>query len=35
VIFRANQLSLQGMELPSDSELLAPLEMARIKEYLS
>ncbi|ALC17402.1 PfaD family protein [Desulfuromonas soudanensis] len=35
VIFRANQLSLQGMELPSDSELLAPLETARIKEYLS
>jgi PfaD family protein len=35
VIFRANQLLLQGMELPSDSQLLAPLEMATIKEYLN
>ncbi len=35
LVFRANQLSLQGIHLESDANLFAPLEIEKIKEYLS
>jgi PfaD family protein len=35
VLMRANQLKLQGVRLDDEAELLAPLEIEQIKEFLS